>query len=556
MIGVICSDSDLIAAEEFFQLFKTPWQRLQEGKRYDVVVSTEDRVPDVAPGLLVSYGSRGREIDSRLGVLDLCPAGNSAWRYGEFDLPIYGDGVAFSPGATRRSVVRSEAGTTGYETDAEGKAKILRLGYDLFREVDLLLTGGQTVQWAHVPTMEIHIRLLRDAIISSGASLLEVPPAPAGRRFSICITHDIDFVGIRQHKFDHTMWGFLYRSTLGGLRDCLRGRISVARMLRMWWAVLLLPFVYLGFAKDYWLPFEWYLRVEKGLPTTYFFIPYKHRAGQGDGGQVHERRATQYDVTDIPEWIAILAGEGCEIAVHGIDAWHDVDSGRAEMSRVAAVAQTPVAGIRMHWLLQSPQSLEILRAAGYRYDSTAGYNETVGYRLGTTQVCRPSGGKGLPELPLHIQDGALFYPGKLGLTEPEAWRACEGLIGNAQEWGGVLTVLWHDRSHGPERFWGDFYVKLLDKLRHADAWFATGSQVVDWFERRRGIEFVETVSADGGLEIVVTCRDGATEPGFNLRIWRASADGSAEPSMSFDDSSWSGLAPVRYSTTRAAEWID
>ena len=36
---------------------------------------------------------------------------------------------------------------------------------------------------------------------------------------------------------------------------------------------------------------------------------------------------------------------------------------------------------------------------------------------------------------------------------------------NASEFGGVLTVIWHDRSHGPERFWGDFYIKLFARTQ-------------------------------------------------------------------------------------------
>ena len=40
----------------------------------------------------------------------------------------------------------------------------------------------------------------------------------------------------------------------------------------------------------------------------------------------------------------------------------------------------------MHWLLHDANAPSILEEAGYAYDSTLGYNETVGYRSGTTQV--------------------------------------------------------------------------------------------------------------------------------------------------------------------------
>lgn len=34
------------------------------------------------------------------------------------------------------------------------------------------------------------------------------PPAPACSQFIACTTHDVDFTGIREHKFDHAVWGF------------------------------------------------------------------------------------------------------------------------------------------------------------------------------------------------------------------------------------------------------------------------------------------------------------------------------------------------------------
>ena len=50
-------------------------------------------------------------------------------------------------------------------------------------------------------------------------------------------------------------------------------------------------------------------------------------------------------------------------------------------------------------------------------------------------------------------------------------------------------MLWHDRSHGPERFWDDFYIRLVETLKSTDAWFATAGQAVSWFRKRREVRF-------------------------------------------------------------------
>ena len=546
MIGVMCKASEAAIAEEFFQLFKTPWQYFQEDRHYDVVVTTEDRLPRIPPGLLVTYGSRKRDIDAEVGISESSPAGASIWTYRGDDFPIFGDGLVFAPASACVPVLQAQSKTGGYVGRTEGQ-RVLRLGYDLFHEIRILLSTGQPTQWARVPTLEVHIEILRAGILAAGIPLLEIPPVPAGHRFTVCLTHDIDFVGIKPHKFDHSMWGFLYRSTIGGLRDYLRGRIPARRLLRMWWAALLLPFVHLGLAKDYWLPFEWYLRVEKGLPITYFLVPFKNRRGDNVVGRNPERRATKYDVSDIPDWIATLVAEGCEIGVHGIDAWHSVSRGQDERARVAKFARTPVAGIRMHWLMKDERTYEALDEAGYAYDSTAGYNETVGYRCGTTQVFRPPRSRRLLELPLHIQDGALFFPQHLGLDEAEAWQICKAIIGHSEKMGGVLTVLWHDRSHGPERFWGDFYIKLLGELRASSAWFATASQAVEWFRRRRTIRFTEVQAHDGCTQIVVSSEEGPTEPGFSLRTMLGPIDDQTPDASRVSDTSWAGGTPIAYS---------
>ena len=485
MIGAIFEPSEATVAEEFFQLFKTPWEVYREGKSYDVVITTGDRIPTTEPTLLVVYGSRRSPCDeqgSNAGSLRLPEA---VVNYSGTQLPIFGELQTFWPADSRTPVAIVAETIAGFKVTTTDRS-MLRLGYDLFREVEFLLCRGQPAEWARVPALEIHIKILRDAILTSGITLLEIPPIPSRHAFVVCLTHDIDFVGIRNHKFDHSMWGFLYRSTVGGLREFLRRRISLGRLLRMWRAAASLPLVLVGLIKDFWLPFEWYLRIEKALPVTYFLVPFKNRPGDKLGMRNPERRATKYDVSDIPEWIAVLRREGCEVAVHGIDSWHSVQRAQEEIGRLAAPDRPSHIGVRMHWLMQDEHTYRVLDEAGYAYDSTAGYNETIGYRCGTTQVFRPPGTIRLLELPLHIQDGALFFPRHLALAESEAWTECAAMIARVRELGGVLTVLWHDRSHGPERFWGDFYIRLLSELRASNAWFGNASQVVEWFRKREG----------------------------------------------------------------------
>jgi hypothetical protein len=542
LIGVIAKADQLRTVEEFFELFKTPWEFYRPGQMYDVIISSVDEIPEVSAKLLLVCSPTGKSMDARLGAIALGKHQRAFLCHRDTRLPIYGQLTTFADGSKGIPYIAADCGTAGLRFNLSSFT-VIRLGYDLFDEVQSLLSGGQPVEHAHIPTLDIHIGMLRNWILNEGIPLVEIPPVPAGHSFAVCLTHDIDFVGIRNHKFDHSMWGFVYRGTLGAARNLFRGRISASQLLKSWRAVASLPFVYAGWAKDFWEPFEWYLEVERGLPATYFLIPFKRRSGENVPGVRGFLRAAAYDVSDLPHWTEVLLNRGCELGVHGIDAWHSVEKGRNELARITAATNESKTGIRIHWLLRDANTPSVLERAGYTYDSTCGYNETVGYRAGTGQVFRPLCARTLLELPLHIQDGALFFAERLNLSELEAEKRCQTLIDHAGKHGGVLTVLWHDRSHGPERFWGDFYVRLVQALRSQDAWFDTAMHVADWFRKRREARF-ERVESKGVARTQVRYQGEKIDPPLKVRVHTPRAKDDAKSleatGSEFTDISWNG----------------
>ncbi len=114
---------------------------------------------------------------------------------------------------------------------------------------------------------------------------------------------------------------------------------------------------------------------------------------------------------------------GCEVGLHGIDAWLDSSKGREELEEIRSLTGNSEIGVRMHWLYYDQQSPVALEKAGAAYDSTIGYNETVGYRAGTTQVYKPLEANRLLELPLHVMDTALFYPDSSGAFSERGERS-------------------------------------------------------------------------------------------------------------------------------------
>lgn len=520
MIGVVSKKAEKVLVAEFFELFKTPWEFYRDNQQYDVVVlSTEDNISNIRANLVVIYGSKKTDFDRENKIVIQSRQGMSILKCCERSFPIYGKYLTFD--VTSKPIIRI-AGTAeiaGVEINDRNK-KILRIGYDLFQEVHFLLSTGQPIQFAHIPTLEIHISMLRDWILDSGIPVIEVPPCPAGYDFITCLTHDVDFAGICNHRFDHTMLGFLYRATLGTFIDCLKGKRPWQHLLINGKAVLKLPFVYSGLAKDFWIQFDRYIDIEKDLGSTFFMIPFKNQAGQDTSSPAPKRRAARYDLTEIIPKIYGLLSSGCEVGLHGIDAWQDSKKGCKEFERISHAIGKSNIGVRMHWLYFCDRSPQLLENAGFAYDATFGYNGAVGYRGGTTQVFRPLGAKRLLELPLHIQDTALFYPKRMDLTETKALDVVNKLLKKTTLYGGVLTINWHHRSIAPERLWDDFYVRLIEKLKKRNTWFATAGDAVKWFHKRRALFFEEVDLAKNRVKLKLGGHTPGQQPGLLLRIHR------------------------------------
>ncbi|HET9180169.1 MAG TPA: hypothetical protein VFQ24_17575 [Terriglobia bacterium] len=521
MIGVIAKSADSEVVSEFFQLFKTPWEWYRDGGRYDVVLCAGDGVvPDGQAELVLIYGGSTLPFDAEQGI-ETVALGNHAGevRFKDGRLPIYRDYITFKSGA--RFLVEQETGHPLVHISREGTRTVARIGYNLFEEARALLTVGQPVANASSPVLELHIGLLRDLIVSAGVPLAEIPPVPEGHRFIACLTHDIDHPSIRRHKFDHTLLGFLYRAVFVSLGKACRGHLPLRSLLRNWAAAAKLPFVYLGLAKDFWYEFDRYLRMEEGLPSTFFVIPYSCRPGRLEHGSAPKFRASQYGAADIAAKIRELTSAGCEIGVHGIDAWLDSSSGRTELEVVRGITGTQCTGSRMHWLYFGEGSPVVLEEAGIDYDSTIGYNATVGYRAGTTQAYKPLGAKRLLELPLHIMDTALFFPAHLNLSSAQASLRVGQIVDNAIQFGGVITVNWHDRSISPERCWDEFYVDLVRNLRSRGAWFATAANAVSWFRQRRLAVFEFDEDEPDVPRIRTEDGEAVDLPGLQLRVYNA-----------------------------------
>ncbi len=550
MIAIIARESQKSAIEEFFQLFKTPWEYYDSSRKYDTVIITNEiaNIPDAK--LVMVFNSEMTSFDKQQNLRVSARSKNTVINQNGHVLPIYGH-VSYFPVEGDRPSGDKIAESASLEIRQPARI-IVRVGYDLFDEIDYLLSHGQMTIHAHIPTIEIHILLLRKWLLKFGIQFVEIPPVPEGYDFIVCLTHDVDFINIRDHKFDRSVVGFIVRALFpGNLRDS-EAEIAWRRIFRNWKALLSIPFVYLGMARDIWFDIDRYCDIERDMKATYFFIPFKKKQGELDGGEAPSSRAASYDIYNYKPVINDLQKQGHEVGLHGIDAWTNPGKGILEQEVIRNITGELRVGVRMHWLFFNKETPVKLEEAGFHYDSSKGYNENVGYWAGTSQVFKLPGTSGLLELPLTLMDTALFYGGRMGLTESSALDLCKGLIDNARTYGGAMTINWHTRSLSPERNWDDFYKKILDLLKAENVWFATASEAVKWFEGRRQIRFEEVRFESDKVFVKLQAKDGKALPLFQLRVHNPGSrselnNGNVESAQSWVDTPWSGEHEMKLS---------
>ena len=212
---------DLPWVTEFFELFKTPWEPLVHGKHYDVVLSADEHADTFDAELALVYGARELPIDRRCRAVIGTIEGPVDIQWEAETFPIYTRAVSFSGPLSPGALLAGTAAIDYRQTS--GATTLHRIGYGLFEEVAHLLTRGQPASHSQTPTLELHIELIRRCLRESGVSYVEIPARPHQSAFICCLTHDIDFYGIRRHAIDRTVVGFAMRGTFGTLVDLVRG---------------------------------------------------------------------------------------------------------------------------------------------------------------------------------------------------------------------------------------------------------------------------------------------------------------------------------------------
>ena len=198
--------------------------------------------------------------------------------------------------------------------------------------------------------------------------------------------------------------------------------------------------------------------------TFYVIAGHGHRA-DGAAPESYDRLR--------PKLVEELLASGSEVGLHGSYLAAD------ELDRLAAEADTlrdlasSVEGQRYHYLRIDPhRNLVPLGSLGFKYDTTLGFPDALGFRAGIAHPFHPwdfekEEPAAIVEVPLAVMDATLAEARYQGLSAEEAKPQLLALLDWAAEHGGGFSILWHpDRFDAPSaRGWDRLYFELLDAVR-------------------------------------------------------------------------------------------
>ena len=281
---------------------------------------------------------------------------------------------------------------------------------------------------------------------------------PEGAPWSLALTHDVDSLSER------SLWRALRLSAAGFLKMSPAHLAAAGRMFSL-----------LG-RPDRHCCLEKCVETDAPSTATYFF----HAGRRG-------RLDPEYRLERLKRELALLQRTGQEVGLHyGYETAGDGERLAAELAAFERTVGFTEAGGRAHYLhLRGPEDLDIVAQTSLAYDSSLGFPDSPGYRVGTGGPYRvwdegTGGATGLFELPLAVMDGALFKMyGEGGVDVEDAWDRVRPCLDAAREAGAACCILWHQRVFGPAYpGWGEVYRRILAYARENGAWCGPAAEVI------------------------------------------------------------------------------
>jgi len=342
-------------------------------------------------------------------------------------------------------------------------------------------------QEAAVPVIETRVREWAERGLLTPID--GAPPRwPDGKRFALCLTHDVDSVS-------GSLLAYRARqlAAMGGAPWRAKGQVlfSLGREVLKKCSFRRAPDPALA---------EWMdIEGRHGFSSSFFFLAQPLPRPHWQDAFYRYTDRVQFGAQRMPLAQAMreMADGGWDVGLHGSSRSHrSAELLERERRMVSDVCGREVITTRQHHLFFDIRTTPLCQdRAGMQADSSLGSNIRSAFRCGT----------GLPfflydliadrpldvlEVPLVVQDIALFRV--LQMNAEQVLGHCTRLLREAAELGGAVTFLWHN-AYRPDGVEFGVYKALLEEADGLGAWGCSVRQLSDWWRgRARALECGQT----------------------------------------------------------------
>ena len=375
-----------------------------------------------------------------------------------------------------------EDGTTRYPCVTRTKEGII-IGIDIFKETGYLLSGHLDMirpslnnttkkELAAKPVVDFLENILFDAILAGcykqNIPLIQKSYWPNGKKFAVCLTHDVDEIK-KTYQWITLPLRFLARGNFLGFKDQVSSFMQKIK------------------GKEPYYTYDDLINIERdlGVKSTYFIL-------KESGKPTFSSKETWYlygrnRSLQNPEMRALiqqLASNGDEIAIHGsYYSYKDPVLLQEETRELEHLINTKVIGIRQHNLnLEVPTTWNFHMCAGFKYDTTLGFMDTIGFKWGTSFPFFPNTG----EEPIHLLEIPLIIMDICLESSKNKEYDCLQIADEVERYHGVLTLLWHPPIFNMLEYPDsrEIYIKMNQYCKEKGAWITRARDIYEWLSVR------------------------------------------------------------------------
>jgi hypothetical protein len=320
-----------------------------------------------------------------------------------------------------------------------------------------------------VPIVNLYFYFLKSILERFGLDK-SAPFNYNGKTFAICLTHDIDVVR-KWSAFG--IYNEVVNKFIFGREDIRLRRERFSKFL-----------YYLISGRD---PYRDGLRkiinfeTSLGVRSTFFFM-----VGGGSKFDVNYK----WD-TFILDLIDRLKSSGFEIGLHGsFNSFKDFDMLKMERRRIGELVGLDVIGVRQHFLrFDFKLTPKIQSEAGFRYDSTLGFSNFMGFRCGYSLPffiydIDTNREMSIVEIPLIFMDSCYQY-GRCDDLDGVI-KKLKFILDVTRSFNGILNVLFHNTIYDEFDFdgWGDIFERFIKMALDAGAFIGRCCDIYEIFYRK------------------------------------------------------------------------